>query len=175
MPSLPFRSIAHQRPAFPRTAFPLPVNSEPFRGFAMLIRCSSNLRHAIAVRFFASPSLCCPSLCPCFSTQCKSLASRYRSRPHNSYASHGNSSALPLQIVSMPRHGVSPLFCADASHCSEQPRFAFALFGYESVTIVTPKNTEVKRKWIRKRKFGALHKRRGFVLCVSHKLAGSGA
>ena len=60
--------------------------------------------------------------------------------------------------------------------CYTVPRFALAhlfcalpLLGYESVTIVILKNTEVKSKWIRKRKFGVLHKRRGFVLCVSHK------
>lgn len=49
------------------------------------------------------------------------------------------------------------------------PGQSLPLPGYESVTIVILKNTEVKSKWIRKRKFGVLHKRRGFVLCVSHK------
>ena len=89
----------------------------------------------------------------------------------------------------VPRFALAHLFCAlpslsDAYHCPRCSARCFALAtpgqslplpGYESVTIVILKNTEVKSKWIRKRKFGVLHKRRGFVLCVSHKRAGSGA
>lgn len=131
---------------------------------------------------------------PCRSKQFRRIA--FRSMPCRSRSSP--SPAMPLPHTALLNFAVAgrcyalahdallmamPMrFLSRQCPCSTVPRFAIAtprqplpLLGYESVTIVTPKNTEVKSKWIRKRKFGVLHKRRGFVLCVSHKWAGSGA
>ena len=96
-------------------------------------------------------------LCPCYTVPRFALTFLIRAVPQPCNAFAILFVALPLRFSASPGLALAAL-------CHSLP-----LLGYESVTIVILKNTEVKSKWIRKRKFGVLHKRRGFVLCVSHK------
>ena len=196
---MPFRHLALQSPcrSIPFRTMRFLCCSLPCSSAALpIVRCLAAADHlpaprchclAIPRRFLASLRSAHASLC----TLSFSVAGRCYALAHAALLM-----AMPMRFLSrqcpcytVPRFALAHLFCAlpslsDAYHCLRCSARCFALAnpgqslplpGYESVTIVILKNTEVKSKWIRKRKFGVLHKRRGFVLCVSHKRAGSGA
>lgn len=153
---LSFDALPQQIISQPRDAIALQFRGDSWRVSALALHHSAPLALPLLAGAMLLPILRFSWLCPCYT---------------------------------VPRFALAHLFCAlpslsDAYHCLRCSARCFALanpgqslplLGYESVTIVILKNTEVKSKWIRKRKFGVLHKRRGFVLCFLHKRAGSGA